>query len=98
MEEKLFEKCVKWLDLDDTYFKNITTLIKEDEGKWHRRIYLAIYEEDKTVYIYLIRVFSADEINISLSEDYYKEKVAKDFIKESSAIFKEISDVLNDVR
>lgn len=93
--DKMYLKCKEWIgDVDDS---NITLVHSEDEGTYHQRIYLAVWnDDDGYTHIYVIRVFTGDEYkNINLSEDYSNTVLISDLANWISEIIEYVKVVSN---
>ncbi len=95
MEEKLLEKCLEWLD-HSVEKDNISVVAGEDDGTYHRRVYLAVWNDNQGLtHAYLIRVWTNNEgRDIDLSQDYGSYVRIEDFVNTIPSIV----EVVNRVR
>lgn len=95
IKNKLYEKVVEWIDGEDN--ETIYPILEEDDGLWHRMIFVVSYPNGADITVKVIRVFTMDETEISLSEDFRKDYPFKDVNSIPDAI-KDICKVLDRVR
>ena len=95
IKNELYEKVVEWIDGEDN--ETIYPILEEDDGLWHRMIFVVSYPNGADITIKVIRVFTMDETEISLSEDFRKDYPFKDVNSIPDAI-KDICKVLDRVR
>lgn len=94
IKNKLYEKVVEWIDGDEN--KTIYPILQEDDGLWHRIIFVVSYPNGADITVKVIRVFTMDENKISLSEDFSKDYPFKDVNSIPDAI-KDVCKVLDRV-
>lgn len=94
IKNKLYEKVVEWIDREDN--KTIYPILEEDDGLWHRMIFVVSYPNGADITVKVIRVFTMDENKISLSEDFSKDYPFKDVNSIPDAI-KDVCKVLDRV-
>lgn len=94
IKNKLYEKVVEWIDREDN--KTIYPILEEDDGLWHRMIFVVSYPNGADIKVKVIRVFTMDENKISLSEDFSKDYPFKDVNSIPDAI-KDVCKVLDRV-
>ena len=87
IKNKLYAKLIKWIDGEEN--KTIYPIVQEDDGQWHRMIFVISYPNGADITVRIIRVFTTDGVEISLSEDFKKNYPFKDI--------NSIPDAINDV-
>jgi len=95
IKKRLYRKLVTWIDGEEN--KTIYPIFEEDDGLWHRMIFVVSYPNGADITVKVIRVFTMDETEISLSEDFSKDYPFKDVNSIPDAI-KDVCEVLDRVR
>ena len=95
IKDKLYSKLIEWIDGEEN--KTIYPIIQEDDGLWHRMIFVVSYPNGADITVKVIRVFTMDETEISLSADFKKDYPFKDINSIPDAI-KDVYEVLDRVR
>lgn len=95
IKDKLYSKLIEWIDGEED--KTIYPIIQEDDGLWHRMIFVVSYPNGADITVKVIRVFTMDETEISLSADFRKDYPFKDINSIPDAI-KDVYEVLDKVR
>lgn len=92
---KIYTKLIKWIDGEEN--KTIYPFLQEDDGLWHRVIFVVSYPNGADITVKVIRVFTMDETEISLSVDFRKDYPFKDVNSIPDAI-KDVYEVLDRMR
>ena len=94
MEELMMQKCLEWLDNCVTK-ENVSVVAEDDEGFWHRRVFLVVWnDDDGYTHTYIIRVWTVDEgENMNLSQDYEDCVEINDFVNTIPTIAEQINRV-----
>ena len=71
MNELMIGKCLEWLDYHISK-EDLVTVFEEDDDEWHKRIYLAVWnDDDGYTHAYILRVWTMNNgKTIEISQDY----------------------------
>lgn len=100
IKKRLYQKLVTWIDGEEN--KTIYPVLEEDDGLWHRMIFVVSYPVDNVSFgieitVKVIRVFTMDETEIILSEDFSKDYPFK-YVNSIPDAIKDVCEVLDRVR